>query len=65
MPTLSQHRDEPSRATSTINFRAGQVKANNAIVPLATDGSGLLALRATCAGAGPVQVIVDVNGYFE
>jgi uncharacterized protein (DUF1800 family) len=47
--------------TSAINFSTGQVRANNAILPVGAAGgvyvySGL--------GAGTVELIVDVNGYF-
>jgi hypothetical protein len=49
--------------TSTINFWAGTVKANNAIIGLSNDGAGgLIALNG---GGGTVQLIVDINGYFE
>lgn len=48
--------------TSTVNFREGQTRANNAIV-------GLTAVGSVTAGAGQfsgnVHVIVDVNGYWE
>ena len=44
---------------STINFRAGQTRANNAIVPLGTGGT--LAVQS----AAPTHLIIDVNGYFE
>jgi hypothetical protein len=48
---------------STINFSAGQTRANNAVVPLAADGT----VTAYCApaGAGSVHLIIDINGYFE
>lgn len=52
-------------ATSTINFSAGQTRANNAILPLASDGSGGLAASAFVLGGGSVHLIVDVGGYFE
>jgi hypothetical protein len=44
---------------SAINFRAGQTRANNAIVPLGTGGT--LAVLS----AAPTHLILDVNGYFE
>ena len=48
--------------TSTLNFRPGQVRANNAMV-------GLTPIGGVTVGAGQlsgtVHVIVDVNGYFE
>ena len=47
---------------STINFRPGQTRANNAIVPLALDGSGMKIFNGS---AGNVDVIVDVNGWFQ
>jgi hypothetical protein len=49
--------------TSTLNFAAGQTRANNAIVMLASSGSGTLALRNSSAAS--VHVVIDVNGYFE
>ena len=50
-------------ATSTINYRAGQTRANNAIVPLGTDGT-ISAFSGQPPG-GTVHVILDVNGYFQ
>jgi hypothetical protein len=44
---------------STINFRPGQTRANNAIVPLGANGG--LAVQS----AAPTHLIIDVNGYFE
>lgn len=49
--------------TSTINFGPGQTRANNAILPLAPDGS--LVVTPVVLGNGTVHVIVDVTGYFE
>lgn len=48
--------------TSNINFARGQSRANNAIVSLAPDASGL---KVTNGSPGSVHVILDVNGYFE
>lgn len=48
--------------TSTINFQAGQTRANNAVVSMAGDGT--LAVRPTVTGGGAVHVILDVVGYF-
>jgi hypothetical protein len=45
--------------SSTISFRAGRTRANNALVYLAGDGSFLVTSRA----AGPLDFVVDVNGY--
>jgi hypothetical protein len=55
--------DEQPGSTSTINFLAGQTVANNALLRLSGDGSGTIAVIAASAGA--VQMILDVNGYFQ
>ncbi len=47
----------------TVRFRAGQTRANNALVGLASDGSGSYVVQNT--SGGPVHAIVDVNGWFE
>ncbi|HLX09821.1 MAG TPA: hypothetical protein VKY89_18340 [Thermoanaerobaculia bacterium] len=49
--------------TSTINFRSGRVLANNAVLGLASSGSGTLALSASTPN--PVHLLIDVSGYFE
>jgi len=49
--------------TSAINFNAGRVRANNAILELATDGTGTFGLQNTAAGT--TDVLVDVVGYFK
>ena len=49
--------------TSTINFRSGQTKANNAVLVLATDGTGRIGV--VNGSAGSLDFILDVNGYFE
>jgi hypothetical protein len=49
--------------TLTLAFRASQTRANNALVALASDGSG--AFKITSDATGTVDVIVDVNGWFE
>lgn len=51
--------------TSTINFIAGSTRANNALLPLALNGTGSLSLTPSVAGGGTVHVLVDVSGYFE
>lgn len=51
--------------TSSINFSAGQNRANNAMAPLSRDG---LATLTALAGSNPalqVHLVIDVNGYFE
>lgn len=57
--------DQPQPATSTLNLRAGQVRANNAVARLAHDGSGLLGVAVSFGGSGTAHVVLDVNGYFE
>jgi hypothetical protein len=52
----------PLPLVSSINYSAGQTRANNAIISLNTAG----ALRVRCAQAsGTADFILDVNGYFE
>jgi uncharacterized repeat protein (TIGR01451 family) len=52
----------PLPGVSTINYVAGQTRANDAVAPL--NGLGELAVRCSQA-AGTAHVILDVNGYFE
>ncbi|HVT58966.1 MAG TPA: M12 family metallo-peptidase [Thermoanaerobaculia bacterium] len=49
-------------STSTINFGAGQTRANNAVLTLSQDGAGAVAVQVDSAGS--LDVIIDVNGYF-
>lgn len=51
--------------TSSINFGAGQNRANNGILSLATDGSGDLSAQSFLVDSGTVHLILDVAGYFE
>jgi uncharacterized repeat protein (TIGR01451 family) len=59
----------PGNATvplaSTLNFRTGITLANNAIVQLASDGTGTLGARSTLGGVNAVDVVIDVLGYFK
>ena len=55
----------PRPVSSTINFRPLNAQANNAIVSLAANGSGTLAVYPFVAGNGTVHLILDVAGYFE
>jgi outer membrane protein assembly factor BamB len=50
--------------TSTINFSAGQVRSNNAILSLTGDPVGSFAVQTDIASGG-VQLVVDVAGYFK
>jgi uncharacterized repeat protein (TIGR01451 family) len=49
-------------AATTINYRAGQTRANNAIPALGA--TGILAVLCDQA-SGSVHLILDVNGYFQ
>ena len=49
--------------TSAVNYSAGQTRGNNAIVLLATDGTGRIGVRNNTAGT--THLILDVNGYFQ
>jgi hypothetical protein len=48
---------------SAINFRAGQTRANNAILRVSGDGAAAIFVANDAPGA--VHFILDVNGYFE
>jgi hypothetical protein len=49
---------------STINYRAGKTRANNAVIALSFDGRGSITVRADQV-VGSVDVILDVTGYFQ
>lgn len=57
--------DQAKPATSSINFGAGQTRANNGILLLATNGAGTLAAQSFLVDGGTVHLILDVAGYFE
>lgn len=50
---------------SVLNFQSGLNRANNALITLATDGSGAVAAQAFVSGGGTAHLLIDVNGYFE
>jgi hypothetical protein len=52
-------------ATSTLNFSAGQTRANNAVLPLSLAGDGTLAITSFVLGSGSVHAVLDVSGWFE
>jgi hypothetical protein len=52
----------PLPAVSTINYRAGQTRANNAIVLLGPGGTLSVACQQT---KGTTHFILDVSGYFQ
>jgi hypothetical protein len=49
---------------SVINFRVGQTRAGNAVLPLSYDGRGHLTVQVDMP-SGQVHVILDVTGYFR
>jgi hypothetical protein len=52
----------PPPLASTLNYAAGQTRANNAVVPLAAAGQ----FDVLCAQAsGTTHLVIDVNGWFE
>jgi hypothetical protein len=48
--------------TSTVNYRAGQTRSENAVLPL---GPGGLIGAHSNQPSGTVQLILDVTGYFQ
>ena len=50
-------------STSSISFRTGQTRANNAHLLLATDGTGSFKVQNNSTGT--VHFLVDVNGYYR
>ncbi|HEY5487124.1 MAG TPA: hypothetical protein VIK06_05695 [Candidatus Limnocylindrales bacterium] len=52
-----------SPSSSTVNFPAGDIRANNVIVPVADDGTLAAVYMSTTAGAN-VDLLLDITGYF-
>lgn len=48
--------------TSTLNYRAGQTRANNVVVGLGLGGDILVHCGQS---AGTAHAVIDVDGYFE
>jgi hypothetical protein len=48
---------------STISFRAGTTRANNAPLLLSSDGAGRVSVKNNTAGS--LHLVLDVNGYFK
>ncbi|HSB63533.1 MAG TPA: Ig domain-containing protein, partial [Thermoanaerobaculia bacterium] len=55
--------DVAEPTTNTISFSAGQTRAGNGLLLLATDGSGALAFHNLSLGA--INVVFDVTGFFD
>jgi hypothetical protein len=49
---------------TALNWSAGQTRANNAILPVTTDGNSALTVHLDMA-AGAMQLVIDVVGYFQ
>lgn len=56
--------DASAPLASALNFSAGQTRGNNAVVMLASSGSGAFGIRNGTSGQA-VHVAVDVSGYFQ
>jgi hypothetical protein len=54
--------DQPAPTASTLNFAAGQARANSAVLAISAD-AGALTVQADTAG--PVQLVIDVTGFFQ
>jgi hypothetical protein len=52
----------PRSGTSSISYASGQTRANNAVVSLGTDGALIVHVTQP---SGTMQVVIDVNGYFQ
>jgi hypothetical protein len=58
--------DAAPPSTSTVNFAASIVRANNGVFGLSRSGDGSIAvLENGGGGSGQAHVIIDVNGYFQ
>jgi hypothetical protein len=56
--------DEVAPHASTINFRAGITRANNAALSLSTDGAASVNVEADLA-SGTVDFVLDVAGFYR
>jgi hypothetical protein len=52
----------PRPGTSSLNFAAGQTRANNAVVSLGVDGAMVVFVSQP---SGTAHVVLDVTGYFQ
>jgi hypothetical protein len=50
-------------AVSTVSFRAGRTRANNAHLALSSDGTGRVTVRNNTNGS--LHLVLDVNGYYR
>ena len=52
-----------SAGTSTLNFKSGAIRSNNAIVTLG--GGGQVSVKCGMALGTTTHVVIDVYGYFQ
>ncbi|MFL6290002.1 MAG: hypothetical protein ACJ759_03825, partial [Thermoanaerobaculia bacterium] len=57
--------DAATPNTYTISFNASNNRADNAVMGLASNGDGTLAVVVVINGGGTMNMVLDVNGYFE
>jgi hypothetical protein len=57
--------DVAAPTASTLNFAAGQTRANNMLLRLATNAAGTFAVRAGMPAGSTTHFVVDVSGYFD
>jgi hypothetical protein len=57
--------DAATPLTSNLNFDAGTVRANNAIVLLSRNGDGSVTVLPGLGSGKQVHLLIDVNGYFQ
>jgi hypothetical protein len=50
-------------STASVNFSAGQTRTSNALLMLASSGTGTLGVQSY-SGAG-LNLLLDVTGYFQ
>jgi hypothetical protein len=55
--------DSGASTSSTLNFSAGQTRSNNAVTKISNDVLGGVSIKNGSNGA--LNVVVDVNGYFQ
>ena len=55
----------PEPTATNLNFGPGATRANNAVLGLATDGFGDVAIKPILDNNGQVHLIIDLNGYFQ
>jgi hypothetical protein len=55
----------PPPGSSSLNFRAGSTRANNAVIPLGVDGRIGIQCDVPVGSSSTTHLVVDVNGYFQ